>query len=235
MYPSVEERIHDMQQRRINACVRLPADHPLQPLMIEPIQFVAADAEGVDDHTGSESANIDVSLSPSQTTTKTNEPSIIQGLINHYSGELPGYETNLERASDLAFDEVMTESPQQQALNSETTSLTCTDHVVEPEQTHPEQDVPEQTVSEQYVLEQVIVNQSPATNSILEPEIATNDQPSSSNLAFQTCAPARTKNIPSPPTLFLDSTILENVCENIFQELNKLIEARNNLVHEDNY
>ena len=133
MYPSVEERIHDMQQRRINACVRLPADHPLQPLMIEPIQFVAADAEGVDDHTGSESANIDVSLSPSQTTTKTNEPSIIQGLINHYSGELPGYETNLERASDLAFDEVMTESPQQQASNSEMASLTSTDFVIHPE------------------------------------------------------------------------------------------------------
>jgi hypothetical protein len=25
------------------------------------------------------------------------------------------------------------------------------------------------------------------------------------------------------------------VCENIFQELNKLVEARNNLVHEENY
>ena len=44
MYPSIEERIHDMQQRRINACVKLPADHPLQPPMIEPIQFVPADA-----------------------------------------------------------------------------------------------------------------------------------------------------------------------------------------------
>jgi len=31
MYPFVEERIHDMQQTRINACARLPADHPLQP------------------------------------------------------------------------------------------------------------------------------------------------------------------------------------------------------------
>jgi len=110
MYPSVEERIHVMQQRRINACVRLPADHPLQPPMIEPIEFVSADAEGVDDHTGSESANIEVSLSPSKPTTETNEPSIIQGLINHYSGELPSYETNLERASDLASDEVITES-----------------------------------------------------------------------------------------------------------------------------
>ena len=87
----------------------------------------------------------------------------------------------------------------------------------------------------QSVPKQVIINQSSATNTILELEIAINDQPSSSNLAIQTCAPARPKNIPFPPTLFLDSTILANVCENIFQELNKLIEARNNLIHEDSY
>jgi len=250
MYPSIEERIHDMQQRRINACVRLPPDHPLQPSMIEPIQFVSADAEGVVDQTGSESANINVSLSSFQTTTKTNEPSIIQDLMNHYSGELPGYETNLERASDLASGEVMIENPQQQTPNLEMASLTHTDSVlyyeqIQPEQTHPkqdvlelsvpEQDVPELSVPEQDVPEQVIINRSPVTNTIIEPKIATNDQPSSSNLALQTCAPARPKNIPSPPTLFLVSTILANVCENIFQELNKLIEARNNLVHVDKY
>jgi len=164
--------------------------------------------------------------------------------MNHYSGELPGYETNLERASDLASDEVMTETPQQQAPNSEMASLTNTYSVIHPEQDVPELSVPkqtvpklsilEQTVHEQHVLEQVIVDQSPATNSILEPEISTNDQPSSSNLALQTYAPSRS-NIPSPPTLFLDSTILADVCENIFQELNKLIGARNNLVHEESY
>jgi len=49
MYPFVEERIHDMQQRRINACVRLPADHPLQPPMIEPLQSIPVDAEVVGD------------------------------------------------------------------------------------------------------------------------------------------------------------------------------------------
>jgi len=121
--------------------------------MIEPLQFVSADAEGVDDHTGFESANIEVSLSPSKTTTQTNEPSIIQGLINHYSGELPGYETNIEKASDLASDEVMTECPQQQAPNSEMASLTSTDSVTQPEQTHLEQTVPELHVPEQTVPE----------------------------------------------------------------------------------
>jgi len=147
MYPYIEERIHDMQQRRINACVRLPADHPLQSPMIESIQFVPADVEGANDHTGPESANINVSLSPTKTTTKTHEPSVIQDLINYYSGELPGYETNLERAFDLASDEVMAESPQQ-TPNSETASSTQTDFVLHSEQIHPEPDVLEQDVPE---------------------------------------------------------------------------------------
>jgi len=66
------------------------------------------------------------------------------------------------------------------------------------------------------------------------PTIPTNDQPSASNLAIQPCVPAKTK-VPSPPTLFLNSTILADVCENIFQELNKLIQARNDLIHKESY
>jgi len=69
IYPSVEERIHDMHQKRINACVRLPTDHPLQPLMTEPLQSIPADAEIAGDQTGPESANHEVSLSPSKPTT----------------------------------------------------------------------------------------------------------------------------------------------------------------------
>jgi len=113
MYPSVEERIHDIQQRRINACVRLPADHPLQPPMIEPLQSIPADADDIGDQTGTKSANHEVSLSLPKPTTQTNDPFDIQDLINHYSGELPGFEPNLERASELASDEVTSESPQQ--------------------------------------------------------------------------------------------------------------------------
>jgi len=89
MYPSVEERLIDMQQRRIDVCKNLPTDHPLQPPMIDLIQFVPADAEGVDDHTWTDIANIDVSLSQHNSTTQTTqtfEPSIIHNLVNHYSG-----------------------------------------------------------------------------------------------------------------------------------------------------
>jgi len=51
IYPSVKERLIGLQQRRIDPCIHLPANHPLQPPMIDPIQFVPADVEGVDDHT----------------------------------------------------------------------------------------------------------------------------------------------------------------------------------------
>jgi len=144
MYPSVEERLHDMQQRRIDACKNLPANHPLQPPMIKPIQFVPADAEGAVDYTRLDSANIDVSSShpnsPTQTT-QTSELSIIQDLMNHYSGELPGYESNIEKASDIASDEVMTESPHQQTPNLEMASLTNTNSMLIPDHIHSKPDV----------------------------------------------------------------------------------------------
>jgi len=84
MYPSIEERLIDMQQRRIDVCKNLPASHPLQPPMIEPIQSIPADAEDAVDYKGTDSANIDVSSShpnsptqATQTTTQTSELSII--------------------------------------------------------------------------------------------------------------------------------------------------------------
>jgi len=162
--------------------------------------------------------------------------------MNHYSGELPGYVPNQEKASDIASDEVITESPHHQTPNQELAS--SIDYVLIHDNIHSESDVPEQSVLEEDVFEldvpkqsvpkQVIYIQTPTTNTISEPETFTNDQPSSSSLTIQLVSPAKT-NVSSPPTLFLDSTILADVCENIFQELNNLVQARNNLIHEDIY
>jgi len=82
MYPSVLERIGEMSQIRVDVCTRLPVDHPLQPPMIEPIQSLPADAEGVDEPIGSESANISESSHP-KSTTQTIEPSVLDDLVNH--------------------------------------------------------------------------------------------------------------------------------------------------------
>jgi len=61
----------------------------------------------------------------------------------------------------------------------------------------PKLTVPEQTAPEQSASELTTNNQSTTTN-IHEPETSTNDQPSSSNLAIQPVALAKT-NVPSPP------------------------------------
>jgi len=35
--------------------------------------------------------------------------------------------------------------------------------------------------------------------------------------------------------MYLDSSLLADVCENIFQELNKLIQSRSDLIHQNSY
>jgi len=114
MYPVVEASIIDMQQRKIDLCKNLPANHPFQPPVIEPIQSTPAIVEGEGDCVGTDLANTNVSsstpISPTQTT-ETAEQSIIPNLESHYSGELPEYVSNSEIASDIASDEVMTDCP----------------------------------------------------------------------------------------------------------------------------
>jgi len=155
-----------LQQRRIDACKNLPADHPLQPPVIEPIQSIPADAEGADDHTETDSANINVPsphpTSPTLTipTTEISELSIIQNLVDHYSGELPEYKSNLEKASDIASDEVMTESFQQHEPNQEMPYSTNLDSVLISRPV-PELVVSEQLLPELSVPEHIILNQQP--------------------------------------------------------------------------
>jgi len=236
---------------------------------------------------------------------------MVDDWVNHYSGELPSYEPNQEKASEVAFDGVASESPQQQAPNSQMVSSTCTKIIIHPQQLPyhlnaihsnisfgialrnlakkiklvPEQHVLKQVIAEQIesqtCIEQIndpdcmiisdssdgkdeqtdswfkpgflkfacssstmisesVPDQPDETNTffvepILAAETLPNDLPSSSNQTIQPGALVRSTNVPFPPTLFLDSTLLADVCENIFQELNKLIEARNNLLHEDVY
>jgi len=133
MYPSVLERIGEMSQMRLDFCARLPADHPFQPLVIEPLQFIPADAEVVGEPAVPESANPEESSSSHpKPTNQTSEQSVLDELANHYSGELPGFEPNLERASEAASDEVTLESPQQQAPNLQMASNTCIDLIIHP-------------------------------------------------------------------------------------------------------
>jgi len=131
MYPSVLDRICEMSQMRLDVCGRLPADHPFQPLVIEPLQSIPVDAEVVGEPAVPESASPEESSSSHpKPTTQTSDQTILDELANHYSGELPGFEPNLEKASELAYDEVILENPQQQEPNSEMATNTCTELII---------------------------------------------------------------------------------------------------------
>jgi hypothetical protein len=86
---------------------------------------------------------------------------------------------------------------------------------------------------EQFVSNVVIefVSDQPSTNNT-QPYTTTNSQTSTSHLQL---VPVKPTKIPSLPTILLDSTLLQNVCESIGQELVKLIEERNNFVHQESY
>jgi len=89
MYPSVLERIGEMSQMRLDVCARLPANHPFQHPVIEPLQSIPTDAEVVGERAVLESANHEESSSSHpKPTTQTSGQSILVELANHYLGEL---------------------------------------------------------------------------------------------------------------------------------------------------
>jgi len=85
------------------------------------------------------------------------------------------------------------------------------------------------------VLESVHDQPSEPSTQVAVTENTATDLPLSSTQALPTSTPIQTTNISSSSTLFLDSIILADVCESIFKELNKLVKAKNNFVHEEDY
>jgi len=54
-------------------------------------------------------------------------------LANHYSGELPSFKPKSENASEIASEEVVSESPHQQEPNLKMAINTCIELVIHPE------------------------------------------------------------------------------------------------------
>jgi len=130
MYPNVLERIGEMAQRRTDVCQNLLVNHPLQPTFIQPLQIILADES---EQTGPASDIPESLPSQPQPTTQSSDPSVLQELANHYQGELPGFRLNLEKGSEIAFDEVVLESPQQQIPDSQMAPNTCSDLIIHPQ------------------------------------------------------------------------------------------------------
>jgi len=54
LYPSVLNRIGEMSQMRVDLCAKPPADHPLQPPVVESLNVAPADVETIGEQAGSE-------------------------------------------------------------------------------------------------------------------------------------------------------------------------------------
>ena len=124
LYPYVLDRIGAMSQMRVDIYAKLPADRPLQPPVVKPLNVAPADAEGTDEPAGSVSATTSTSshsnhptivepinfshsetetiVEPSnpqpKSPTKHSEPNVLDQLVSHYSGELPKVESELQKA-----------------------------------------------------------------------------------------------------------------------------------------
>jgi hypothetical protein len=261
----IDDRIIGLAQRKAYLYNRFPVNYnPLRPPMIQPLNMVPSD-ENVEPSSSSQPPS----------TNQTEDTTVIDNLVSHYTGELPEVRPSLQRASEVASEEVASESPQQQPPNPQITTtispahehVSASEHVsisesAVPEPTVPEQLAPEQTQSSTISLLVHVVNitrfdgvsittdiDTDSEDDQVDPQSShmdinivpdqpsssnletTNDQPSSSNLAIVPVAKPKPRKISSPPTIFLDSTLLHDVCESIGHELIDLIQAKENLVH----
>ena len=110
---SIDERISSLVDQRLGLCKKLPADHWFIPEFARPLQTVTpCEPDQV-------ASDIPTSTSSQpQPSTQTIDSSILDELPNHYKGELPGFKPNSEKASEIAPDVVVLESPQHQQPNS---------------------------------------------------------------------------------------------------------------------
>jgi len=84
-----------MSQMRIDACQNLPANHPLQPPYIQPLQTILADEQFEEVPVEPAYNNPETTSSQPQPSTQTSDSSVLNELSNHYKGELPGFKPNL--------------------------------------------------------------------------------------------------------------------------------------------
>ena len=236
VYESIEARTIALQQTRINKCKNLPEKHPLQPPVIEAIQSIPASAKGASDLSGTCLDVLDESVStpnsptptPNNNDNQTFEQSVISNIESHCSGELPEYQPQM--TSDITSDEVVIESPSQQQPNKNIDHINISDSIPLPEISVSESEI---SVSKQNVYE--TDNSEPNASDQHESEQTTDDQtPSSSNMFIEPSNQIFSE-IPKPPSFFLNLPFLATVCFDIFKKAKKLIETRQNLVHEESY
>jgi hypothetical protein len=92
--------------QRLGLCKNLSADHWFILEFAKPLQMIPADEQFEGEQAEQTSDNLEATSTSSQPkpTIQTSDPSVLEDLSNHYKGELPGFQPNLEKASETAPD-----------------------------------------------------------------------------------------------------------------------------------
>jgi len=107
VYPAVLKSIREMSQRRVDLCNKLPANHPLQPSIIKPLNMIPADK-----HTSTSDQS------------HLGSPSNLFSLEKHLGGEFPDTPQKATKSVPKKID-LVNQQPQKpsQQNNPEQTSL----------------------------------------------------------------------------------------------------------------
>jgi len=241
-YPTILQSIGEMSQMRVDFCNRLPADHPFQPPIIEPLNMIPADT-----HTStSTQPPIRINFKPTQTTWQTplqegqssaaaegsedpeepnttnlphcDSPSNLFSLERHLGGELMATPQKATKSVPKKIDLVNQQPPKPtQQNNPEPSSIQSITQTQTQEMTIPE------SVIETVVKESVLVTESEPSVSIPDSEptqklpLTTTDQPSSSS---------NIQILEQPPINLLESEFNETKLLNISRDMQDLVHLR---------
>jgi hypothetical protein len=123
------------------------------------------------------SENIEPSSSSQPpSTNQTEDTSVLDNLVSHYSGELPNVEPTLEKASEaaseaVASEKVASESPQQQTHNPQMTTQISSEHITSSKHVFASEhvSVSEPVVPEQLAPEQIQSSTIPLPKTFFKP------------------------------------------------------------------
>jgi len=189
-----------MSQRRIDLCNKLPANHPLQPPIIEPLNMIPADA-----HT---------------TTSDQTHPSLPSNLCSlekHLGGEIPITPQKATKSVPKKINLVNQQPPKPSQQNNPEQPLQTITQTQIQKTTIPE------SVIETIVEESVLVTESELSVSVLgfEPTqnllLSASDQPSS---------PSHIQILEQPPLNILEYEFIEAELLKISEEMKALVQLR---------
>ena len=151
-------------------------------------------------------------------------------MANYYSGELPSFKPNSENASEIASEEVVSESPHQQKPNLEMATNTCTELIIHPEYQSYDLNATHSNISFGITLRK-LANKKSSTSNLS----ASDDQPSSSENQILVVQPISVAQPSTKTTLNpaeLEQMIIEHVVDEVPTQIGTTLASSSSFVLE---